>query len=408
MSITVSISKQVFNEVYLPHLDTTNRYEIFYGGAGSGKSHFIAQKKIYQHLRDSGRKTLVIRKVGTTIRNSAFALLKQVILDWNVGQLFKVPKGSSALDIKGPNGNRILFTGLDDVEKLKSIVGITDVWVEEASEITEDDFTQLDLRLRGQTDLPKQITLSFNPVSALMWQKKRFFDRVDPEVSILKTTYIDNRFIDPDYIKMIKGLKETDYYHYKVYTLGEFGVLGNLILSNWDVAEISRDPSWYDHVLPGLDFGFNHPSAFLEVGYKDGELFVFNELYERGLSNNELIELVKNGRVSTVPIVADSAEPARIKEFNKANVRTLKSDKGPGSVKVGIDWLRRHKIHIHPSCVNTIKEIQEWKYREDKDGNVLDEPVPINDDAMAALRYATETLRKGQSKSRVRRKPVGY
>ena len=389
----VHIKKEIFNEAYLPYLETDKRYEIFYGGAGSGKSHFVAQKKVYEHLKDSGRKTLVVRKVARTIRNSTFALIKQTIHDWQVEKLFRIPKGNSEFDIRGPNGNQFIFTGLDDVEKLKSIVGITDIWIEEASELTEDDFTQLDLRLRGKTKFPKQIAQTFNPISQLMWQKKRFFDAVSDDVAILQTTYKHNRFLDDEYISMIEKLKETDYYHYTVYALGEFGTLGNLILTNWNVEKISRDPQHYDSVLVGLDFGFNHPSAMIEVGYKDGELYIFNELYEKGLSNNELIEAVKEQKLSKVYIVADSSEPSRIKEFNKAGIRTLNAVKGPDSVKVGIDWLRRHTVYVHPSCTNTINELQSWKYREDKDGNVLDEPVPVNDDAMAALRYATESLR---------------
>ena len=377
----------------MDYLHTSQRYEIFYGGAGSGKSHFVAQKKVYQHLKDKGRKTLVVRKVAKTIRNSTFALIKDTIVEWNVGSLFKVPKGNTDFDIRGPNNNQFLFTGLDDPEKLKSIVGITDIWIEEASELNQDDFTQLDLRLRGKTKFPKQITMTFNPVSELMWHKKRFFDTASDDVLILKTTYKDNRFLDDDYIRTIEKLKDTDYYHYTVYALGEWGSLGNLILTNWTVEKISRKPDDYDSVLVGLDFGFNHPSAMVEVGLKDGELYIFNEIYEKNLSNNELIDVVLRDKLSSSVITGDSAEPARIKEFNKRGVKAIPASKGPDSVKTGIDWLRRHKIHVHPECANTIKELQGWKYREDKQGTVLDEPVPVNDDAMAALRYATETLR---------------
>ena len=393
MDINVNISKQVFNRIYIPYLETDTRYEIFYGGAGSGKSHFVAQKKVYQHLDGNKRKTLVVRKVAKTIRHSTFALVKQTILDWKLDKLFKLPKGKSNFDIESPNGSQFIFTGLDDVEKLKSIVGITDIWIEEASELTEDDFTQLDLRMRGKTQFLKQITQTFNPISALMWQKKRFFDTADKNVTILKTTYMHNRFLDDEYIEMVKNLEQTDYYHYTVYALGNFGTLGNLILTNFVVEDISQKPDDYDVVLPGIDFGYNHPAAYLDIGYKDGHIYVFNEIYERKLSNDELIAEVKNRRMSKATITGDSAEPARIKEFNKKGVKMVAAVKGPDSVKASIDWLRRSIIHIHPSCVNTIKEIQSWKYREDKHGNVLEEPVPINDDAMAALRYGVEPLR---------------
>lgn len=390
----VRISKKVFNSAYLPLLDNNKRYEVIYGGAGSGKSHFVAQKKVYQHLKDKGRKTLVVRKVAKTIRNSTFALIKQVISNWKLDNLFQVPKGQSNFEIKGPNGNSFIFTGLDDVEKLKSIVGITDIWVEEASEILEEDFNQLDLRLRGKTPYPKQITLTFNPVSALSWLKPRFFDHPDPNALVIKTTYRDNRFIDSEYKEMIESLKDHDPVMHKIYAEGEWGELGGLILTNWEVKEISQDPNWYDNVSQGLDFGFNHPSAFIRVGIKDGELYVFDEVYERGLTNQELIQLVKPLVKPHERIIGDSAEPDRIKEFQQAGLWVEAAKKGPDSVRSGIDYLRHHKIYIHPSCINTIKEIQGWKYKQDKFGNTLDEPVAFKDDAMAALRYATEPLRQ--------------
>lgn len=392
----IEINRNVFNKVFLPYLENDTRYEVIYGGAGSGKSWFVAQKKVYQHLKDKGRKTLVIRKVGNTLRHSVFAQIKATISEWGVGDLFSVPKGKTNFDIYGPNGNQFIFSGLDDVEKLKSIVGITDIWIEEASEISDDDFTQLDLRLRGKTAFPKQITLTFNPISALSWLKKRFFDVSDPErISILKTTYLNNKFIDDEYREMIESLKDIDPVMYKIYGLGDWGVLGNLILTNWEVKEVSQRPRDYDQVLQGMDFGYNHPSAFLRIGLKDGELNIFQEVHERQLTNQDLIGLVKPLVTPRDLIIADSAEPDRIEEFRRNGLNVEPAKKGPDSVRAGIEWLRRHKINIHPSCVNTINEIQGWKYKEDKDGNVLDEPVPFKDDAMAALRYAVEPLRSG-------------
>lgn len=392
----IKIRRSVFNEVFLPYLENDKRYEVIYGGAGSGKSWFVAQKKVYQHLNDKGRKTLVIRKVGNTLRHSVFSQIKQTISEWGVGDLFDVPKGKTNFDIYGPNGNQFIFSGLDDVEKLKSIVGITDIWIEEASEISDDDFTQLDLRLRGKAAFPKQITLTFNPISALSWLKKRFFDVSDKEkISILKTTYLDNKFIDDEYREMIESLKDIDPVMYKIYGLGDWGVLGNLILTNWEVKDVSQKPRDYDQVLQGMDFGYNHPSAFLRIGLKDGELNIFQEVYERKLTNQDFIDLVKPLVTPNDLIIADNAEPDRIEEFNRNNLNVVGAKKGPDSVRAGIEWLRRHKINIHPSCINAIKEIQGWKYKEDKDGNVLDEPVPFKDDAMAALRYAVEPLRSG-------------
>ena len=392
----VTISRKVFNEVYLPYLDNNKRYEVIYGGAGSGKSVFVAQKKVYQHLKDKGRKTLVVRKVGKTIRHSAFAMIKEIIYRWNVESLFNIPKGASNFDITGPNGNQFIFTGLDDVEKLKSIVGITDMWVEEAFEITEEDFNQLDLRLRGETPFPKQITLVFNPVSALSWLKKRFFDISDPNVSILKTTYKDNRFLDDEYIQVLESLEHKDFTYYQIYTLGEWGVLGNLVYSNHVVEDFPREDEHYSSVYAGVDFGFNDPSAVVKIGWKDDELYILDELYRKGLTNTELIQEIEDSKVvcKNHCLTGDSSEPARIKEFRQAGYNIRGAEKGKDSVKFGVDWIKRHKIHIHSTCQNFLNEIQSYKYREDKDGNVLEEPVDMNNHLMDAMRYALEPLIK--------------
>lgn len=398
--INISISKKLFNEIYIPYLDNNERYEVFYGGSGSGKSQFVAQKKIYQHLRDKGRNTLVVRKIGKSNRLSTFALIKQTINKWKVRHLFKINESDMRIKCLA-NGNEMAFggfAGADDIERLKSITfenGIlTDIWIEEASEVSKDDFLQLDLRLRGTSKIPFQITLSFNPISALSWLKPYFFDNPNMNATVLKTTYKDNRFIDEQSKMVIERLKEQDVVYYQIYALGEWGVLGNLILSNYIVEDISTNQDDYEAVYNGMDFGFNNPSALIRIGLKDSELYFFKELYRTGLTNNQLIKEV--GKIVTKQdiVIADSAEPARIQEFKSVGYTVLPSVKGKDSVKLGIDFLRSKKLHISRDCISTIREVQGWKYREDRDGNVFEEPVPINDHLMSAARYAIEPLRK--------------
>ena len=380
------------NPVYYPYLNSTARYEIFYGGAGSGKSYFVAQKKVIQHLRDTGRKTLIVRKVKSSIRNTVFAQIREVVDDFGVRHKFEIPKGTAYMDIRGPNGNEFLFTGLDDPEKIKSIAGITDIWIEEPTELTADDFKQLDLRLRGRSDFTKQITLTFNPISALHWIKGYFFDIKRDNCSILKTTYKDNLFIDDEYKQQLESYKEIDYIYYQIYALGEWGVLGNLIFNNYIVEDIPTEIENYGSIYQGIDFGFNDPSAYIKVGLKDDELYILDEMYLRGMTNNELIKCVGD-KMGRGRVIADSSEPDRVKEFKQAGYDIVGAEKGPGSVKAGLDWAKRKRIHIHPNCTNFIKEIQGYKYREDKDGNVYDEPVDINNHLMDAFRYALEPLR---------------
>lgn len=230
-NVNISISKKVFNKVYIPYLDDLNRYIIFYGGAGSGKSFFVVERYIYKILKNMMMNLLTVRATGKSNRDSTFALFKQVINKWKLSRYFKI--NESDLRIKCLlNGNEIIFSGLDDVEKLKSVTfskgELTDIWIEEASEILESDFNQLDVRLRGK-GTKKQIVISFNPIDINHWLKKKFFDIPRENLTICHTTYKDNEFLDDDYKKLLESYKDTDEYYYNVYCLGQWGVLGKTV-----------------------------------------------------------------------------------------------------------------------------------------------------------------------------------
>lgn len=235
----VTIPRGAFNPLFRPYLtDNTHRYLILYGGAGSGKSVFAVQRFLYRLLTQPLCNILVVRAVAATNRDSTYALFRQVISKWGLSKLFSCK--DSDLRISCANGNSVIFKGLDDTEKLKSITfpkgELTDIWIEEASEILEEDFNQLDVRLRGK-GAHKQMVLTFNPVSVLHWLKLRFFDRKDPRAVVLKSTYKDNQFLDEDYKRTLEGYKDTDPYYYSVYCLGEWGVLGQTI---FDAQKVSQ------------------------------------------------------------------------------------------------------------------------------------------------------------------------
>lgn len=235
----VTIPRGAFNPLFRPYLtDNTHRYLILYGGAGSGKSVFAVQRFLYRLLTLPLCNILVVRAVAATNRDSTYALFRQVISRWGLSELFSCK--DSDLRISCANGNSVIFKGLDDTEKLKSITfpkgELTDIWIEEASEILEEDFNQLDVRLRGK-GAHKQMVLTFNPVSVLHWLKLRFFDRKDPRAVVLKSTYKDNQFLDEDYKRTLEGYKDTDPYYYSVYCLGEWGVLGQTIFDAQKVSE---------------------------------------------------------------------------------------------------------------------------------------------------------------------------
>ncbi len=399
MRFNITIPKGIFNPAYLPRLEAYDkRYEIYYGGAGSGKSVFVAQKKLYHILKSEGRNLLIVRKVGKDNRHSTYALIKKTIYRWDCEQLF-TPRETD-MGITCLNGNQIMFAGLDDVTKLKSITfqngELTDIWMEEADQITPDDYELLDMRLRGKSSLPYTMTFSFNPVSALSWLKKEFFD-IDRSIdtSITKTTWKDNNFIDDAFKSKLEKLKDKNPTLYNIYALGEWGILGELIFTNYEMHGFDIN-LYRDNPHCGLDFGYNDPSAYVEAAIKDQELYILQEFYRSELTNSDLIAEIQKIHNSKNLIIADSAEPDRIKEFKRAGVRIIGSEKGKDSVRAGIDFIRRMKIHIHPSCVNFLKEIQSYSYEKDKNGNVLEDPVDFNDHLMAALRYALERVRKNK------------
>jgi phage terminase large subunit len=234
--IQIDFDESVINKCYLELLDNQSRYLILYGGAGSGKSVFAAQKLILRMLEEKNHKFLIVRKVAKTLRESTFSLLKSVIGDWGLSHLFEINKSEMTITCSH-NGNQIIHAGLDDVEKMKSIHGITGLWIEEASEVEQQDFQQLDLRLRGMTSNYKQIIISFNPITSLNWLKSVFFDKTKKNSSIKHTTYLDNEFIDDSYKEVLESMKEDDPYYYMVYALGHWGVVGKTIFSAQKVTE---------------------------------------------------------------------------------------------------------------------------------------------------------------------------
>lgn len=222
--VNLRISKKVFNEKYLPYLDNEDRILIFYGGGSSGKSFFVGERYIYKNCNRK-MNLLVVRQTWNTNRNSTFALLKQIIKQWGVSQLFKI--NESDLRIKCLNGNEVIFSGLDDTEKLKSVTfengELTDIWIEEATEISEEDFNQLQVRLRGG-NTKKQIVMTFNPININHWIKRKLIDT--GKATVVHSTYKDNKFLTDDDRKTLESFKDTDPYYYQVYCLGQWGILG--------------------------------------------------------------------------------------------------------------------------------------------------------------------------------------
>lgn len=240
--------KETNNEKFLPLFFDEHRFLVLKGGGGSGKSIFAGRKVLERATSEAGHRILVCRKVAKTIRRSCFEQLKAQAEEFYAEDIAFIPRGeNSDMYIKFKNGSIIFFAGLDDVEKLKSIYDLTMIWIEEASELEESDFNQLDIRLR--TDFPYylQMILTFNPISITHWLKKRFFDRRDKRATVHESTYKDNRFLTKEAIETLEAFKETDEYYYMVYCLGQWGVTGKTVFNAKAVAmrlEIVQQQKW--------------------------------------------------------------------------------------------------------------------------------------------------------------------
>ena len=379
------------NAAYKPATKTKARYRVLYGGAGSGKSHFVAQEVLLNMMSNKEYSYLVVRKTGKSIRNSVFRLLTEMINDNNLSGYFEINK--TEMTIMCVTGASLITSGLDDVEKLKSVANINRIWVEEASEITETDFNQLDLRLRGLSKIGYQLTLTFNPISETHWLKKSFFDIGRPDSYVLKTTYKDNNFLDDQYIRTLMELEKQDYQYFRIYALGEWGSIGNIIYSNWRKQDLSDISGTFDNLYNGLDFGFaDDPTAFIRVHLdnKRKKIYILEEFALRGLFIDDIAAELKD-RINGEYITCDSSEPRSISDLKRNGIKALAAKKGPGSVEHGIKWLQGHEIIVDPSCVETINELSSYKWKEDKDGNVIAKPVDTNNHILDALRYALES-----------------
>ena len=382
---------------FYPLFKDQHRYLVLKGGAGAGKSHFAAQKLIWRCLREDVRhRILVVRKTSPAVRDSAFSLIDGYLSGWSL------PHRTITLKIDF-NGSTFLFKGLDDPEKIKSIEGLTAIWIEEATELTAEDFRQLDLRLRGEIGTYKQIILSFNPIGGKSsWLYQKFFDEKNDDALVHNSTWRDNKFIDSDYAE--KAIQTGDETFIKIYDLGQWAELKNAVYSRYrkqslDVKDILQRA---DRIYGAEDFGFNDPSVFLLIAEIDQDVYVLKEIYERKLTNDQFITRIKSLLVTTekaanvgwdgdhinllgIHHYADSAEPARIQEFVQKGLPCLAADK---KVKDGIDEVKRRDVFINTECVHSCEEIPLYSYREDKDGHVDDrEPVKYNDHTCDALRY---------------------
>lgn len=396
------LAKAILNDAYIPQLDNMARVQIVFGGAGSGKSVFKAQQAVLDVMSNK-RNWLVCRKVGRDSRRSTFTEVNKVISSWGLASYFDVNKND--MTITCHTGYQIMFIGMDDQEKIKSITpplgAWTDVWIEEATQAERNDIVFMRKRQRGGDEkTPKRLHLTFNPIYKTHHIYQDFFTGVawedgqteynSDDLSILKTWYIHNKFLTPDDIDDL--LNEKDEYFRDVYTFGNWGVLGDVIFKNWSVQDLSGMRDQFTNYRHGLDFGFSSDPAAMPCTHYDRAhktIYIFDELYERGLTNDVLASEVIS-KIGKEIVRCDSAEPKSIAELQQHGVSAIATKKGKDSILFGIQWLQQQVIIVSHTCINMRTEFEVCHWKKDKDGNAIRQPSEKMNHLLDGLRYAYE------------------
>jgi len=402
--VTFDLSKirEVINPSFYNLLWDQSDYSVFRGGAGSGKSYFIIQKLLFRILIDYNNgfkhRFLCLKRTAPYARKSLFPLIRDMLITWGLSPFCIINKTHMTFTFS--NGSEIIVMGLDDPEKVKSIDGVTTISMEECTEFGLEDMMQLSLRMRGQFPSYYQMILAFNPISKHSWVYKEFYqdpERYGDEAMLHLSTYKDNMYLDEAYKKKLNALAERDHQWYKVYCLGSWGSLENVIYKNYD--SVIGFPTDLTDITLGLDFGFVHPNSLVAIGVpKDdtNDVFVKELLYKKKQTTTRLIEsmlklIPKSGSEQinmSLPIYCDNARPEAIKQLKEAGFNAMRVKKGKNSVIEGINTVKSCDLRIERGSKNILKEISAYKWREDKSGNVFEEPFKHQDDAMDALRYA--------------------
>lgn len=386
------------------------RYRVVKGSRASKKSKTAALWYIYSLMKYPAANLLVVRKVFRTLKDSCFTELKWAINRLGVSAQWEVKESPLEMTYK-PTGQKIYFRGLDDPMKVTSITvevgALCWMWIEEAYEIMKEaDFDMLNESIRGEVPegLFKQITLTLNPWNEKHWIKRRFFDAAPgPDILSLTTDYRCNEWLDAADKQVFEDMRQNNPRRYRVAGLGEWGIVEGLIYENWredafNLAEIKKIPGIQSAF--GLDFGYtNDPSALFcgLIDLKGKRLFVFDEMYKKGMSNEAIYKDIEKAGYRKERIRADCAEPksiARLRDLGLSNIQAAR--KGKDSVNAGIDFIQDFEIIVHPHCVNFLTEIANYTWDADKFGKRLNVPIDDFNHLMDAMRYALEDYGKGK------------
>lgn len=398
MAIVLNINKERFLPCYRPYVeDYSFRYNIYYGGRGSGKTIFVMDKLLLKGLKEK-RTILLMRKVYRKCKDSVWAELKAALDRLKIRKYFDLYEGEYRAVCK-LNGTMFKCEGLDEAEKIKGFSEISDVLLEEATEFTPEDFELIDGTVRSvKYKLPLQLYCLFNPVSKANWVYKRFgFDTgiVPPNTFVLKTTYLDNPFVSQDYIQRMEDMKRTNPTRWKIEALGDFVSLDRLVFNNYRVEEFNH-ADIKGELLVGLDFGFINDISALTASIlleSEKKIYVFREWGDTGKTNEELARIISSLGFSKSLIVADSAEQKSIEEIKRKGIAKIKpAVKGPDSIIHGIQKLQNYEIIVHPSCTGLITEFENYSWQKNKDGEYINKPIDSFNHYCDALRYSLQCV----------------
>lgn len=403
--------KEVVGGGYGDFWKTKKRYVVCKGSRASKKSKTAALWHIVKIMKHPGANALVIRKTERTLRDSCFADLKWAI--HRLGYDSEWTARTNPLElIYNPTGQKILFRGMDDPLKLTSISvengAICFLWIEEAYEInSQDDFDYIDECIRGRLPdgLWKRVTITFNPWNDKHWLKKRFFDAEDKtDIHVMTTNYLCNEWLDEADLQLFENMKKNNPRRYRVAGLGEWGAVDGLVYDNFeerffDLEDVKQIPNIQSAF--GLDFGYtNDPTAFFcgMISKQQKEIYVFDELYKKGMSNEQIYEQIEKMGYRKEKIIADSAEPKSIDRLRMLGINRIRAArKGKDSVLSGIDFIQDFKIIVHPRCANFLTEISNYSWDKDKFGQQINKPVDDFNHLMDAMRYALEEYMRESS-----------
>ena len=398
-TITLNINKEkVFLPCYQPYVeDYTYRYNIYYGGRGSGKTHFVISKLLIKGLKEK-RMILLMRKTATSLKYSVWKELNEAVDRFGLRKYFDFHVSDYSATCK-ITGTVFKCLGLDEAEKIKGFSNVSDCLLEEATEFNETDFDLIDGTIRSiDYKLPLQAYLLFNPIAKTNWVYKRWgFDTgiVPHNTFILKTTYLDNPYLSQDYIARMENMRLTNPTRWEVEALGKFVSLDKLIFHNWIVEQFDN-AAIKGELLVGLDFGFINDISALTASLLDEEnkkLYIFKEWGDTGKTNEELAAIISSLGFSKSVIVADSAEQKSIEEIKRKGISRIKPcSKGKDSIIHGIQKLQNYQIIIHPDCVGVITEFENYSWEKNKDGEYINKPIDKFNHYIDSLRYSLQCV----------------